>query len=111
MTLQPAVRIILTFIVATLSCLVGLVDNETVRVICLPLIAGLAAVGIVPPQVPTQTVVAAKKKLKSESGYANNNVLIFVVVVVVLTIVAVHFLGFWGLIVALLLILLLVPRA
>lgn len=57
MQIQPVVRIVLTFLVAALSALVATVDDETVRIICAPLIAGLSAIGIIPPQVPTRTSI------------------------------------------------------
>jgi hypothetical protein len=56
MQLQPVVRVILTFLVAALSTAVATVDSETFRIIGGILISGLAAVGIVPPQLPTRTV-------------------------------------------------------
>jgi hypothetical protein len=57
MQLQPVVRVILTFLVAALSTAVATVDDETFRVVGGILISGLAAVGIVPPQLETRTVV------------------------------------------------------
>lgn len=101
MQLQPAVRLCLTFVVAALSCLVGLVDNETVRLICLPLITGLAAVGIVPPQVPTRTV------LSNERGAAGVSVL-GAVVLLVLIVVLFHATHGFSLLLLLLIVVLLI---
>lgn len=57
MQLQPTVRVFLAFLVAALSAAVATVDDETFRIIAGAIIAGLAAIGITPPQVPTRTVV------------------------------------------------------
>lgn len=50
LNLPPYVRLILTFVVATLATLTAMVDTETVRIVCAPLIAGFGAIGILPPQ-------------------------------------------------------------
>lgn len=57
MNIQPVVRIFLTFLVAGLSTAVATVDDETFRIIAGIILSGLAAVGIVPPHVPTRTVI------------------------------------------------------
>lgn len=57
MQLQPVVRVLLTFLVAGLSTAVATVDDETFRIIAGAIVSGLAAIGIVPPQLPTRTVV------------------------------------------------------
>lgn len=56
-SLQPTVRLILTAASAALGVLVATVPNQTVRIIGGALIAGISAVGIVPPQIPTRTVL------------------------------------------------------
>lgn len=57
MKYQPYVRIFLTFLVAALSTAVATVDDETFRIVASIVLSGLAAVGIVPPQLPTRTSV------------------------------------------------------
>lgn len=69
MVLQPVVRTVLTFIAAAVGVVVASVHDETVRLVGTALIVGLAAIGIVPPQVPTRTVVARREdtvSIKSE---------------------------------------------
>jgi hypothetical protein len=72
MKLQPVVRTVLTFIAAALAVIVASVHDETVRLIGAALVVGLAAIGIVPPQLPTRTVV---EKVKDERGYGGVNLI------------------------------------
>jgi hypothetical protein len=83
MKLQPVVRTVLTFLAAALAVIVASVHDETVRLIGAALVVGLAAIGIVPPQLPTRTVV---EKVKDERGYGGVN-LIGVILLVVLIVV------------------------
>jgi acid phosphatase family membrane protein YuiD len=81
MQLQPTVRIVLTFLVAALSTLVAMVDDQTIRLIGAPIIAGLAAVGIVPPHIPTRTSVDTENQrvsvVREERGYTIVELLVF----------------------------------
>ena len=87
MSLQPTVRILLTFLVAALSTVLATVDDETIRLICAPLVAGLAAIGIVPPQIPTRTVVDTEnQRVNVVSDDAGQSI---VEVLVVLTLIGV----------------------
>jgi hypothetical protein len=87
MTALPIIaRLVLTFLVAALSSLIAIVDDETIRVVCAPIVAGLAAIGIVPPQVPTRTVVARRDDevvvRRGERGYTIIELLIALCIVV-----------------------------
>lgn len=77
MQLQPLVRIILTFLVAALSTVIALVPNQTIRLVCAPIVSGLAAIGIVPPQVPIKTVAIGK-----QDGYARNDAVAVILIIV-----------------------------
>jgi hypothetical protein len=60
--LQPAVRILLTALAAGLGVVVATLDDETVRIIGMAILAALAAVGITPPQVPTRTSIDTERQ-------------------------------------------------
>lgn len=64
MRLQPAVRIFLTFLVAGLSTAVATVDDESFRIVAGIILSGLAAVGVVPPQLGTRTVMKEETALE-----------------------------------------------
>lgn len=55
--IQAEVRVVLTFVVAASAFVIGLVDDQTIRMILGALVAGLGAVGIVPPHIPTTTSI------------------------------------------------------
>ncbi len=87
MTLQPIVRVILTALAAGIGAAATQIDNETLRVVAAILVPTLAASGIVPPQVPTKTVVDRDR----EAGYGIVEAILIVFLVAVCLIVLFHF--------------------
>jgi hypothetical protein len=81
MKLQPVVRTVLTFLAAALAVIVASVHDETVRLIGAALVVGLAAIGIVPPQLPTRTVV---EKVKDERGYGRVSIVGVILLLIVI---------------------------
>lgn len=90
MRYQPSIRVALTFLVAALSTVVATVDDETIRLICAPIISGLAAIGIVPPQVPTRTSIDTDRQpvnvVHEQDGYSIVEALLAVFLVLVILI-------------------------
>lgn len=92
MKYTPAIRGVLTFLAAGLSVVIATVNNETARIIGSAIIVGLAAVGIVPPHIPTRTSVdpgTEPVNVVHEDGYADGGGLLLLVLLAVLIIVAV----------------------
>lgn len=83
MNIQPAVRIVLTALAAGLGAAATQIDNETLRIIAAVLVPTLAAIGIVPPQVPTKTIVTKD----GERGYGLVELVIAVLVILILVFV------------------------
>lgn len=87
MTLQPIVRVVLTALAAGIGAAATQIDNETLRIVAAVLVPTLAALGIIPPQIPTKTVVVPPPvDSADERGYGAVEVLLiaFLVVVIVL---------------------------
>ena len=88
---QPAVRVFLTFMVAALSTAVATVDDETFRVVASIILSGLAAIGIVPPHIPTRTSIDAGVQpvnvVRDEEGVSVVEALLVVFLAVVILVV------------------------
>jgi hypothetical protein len=65
MHLQPIVRVLLTALAAGLGAAATQIDNETVQILAAIVVPTIAAVGIVPPQVPTRTVIDGEESRRS----------------------------------------------
>ena len=83
MTIQPVVRVALTALAAGIGAAATQIDNETLRIVAAILVHTLAAVGIVPPQVPTKTVVHRD----GERGYTLIEMLFALILLIVAIIV------------------------
>lgn len=83
MQLQPLVRILLTALAAGLGAAAATIDNETVRIVAAIGVPVLAAIGIIPPQVPTRTVVDERR----EGGQAYISLIIGVLLILILVVV------------------------
>ena len=88
-TIQPVVRLILTAIAAGLGAAATQIDNETLRIVAAILVPTLAAIGIVPPQVPTKTVIDRD----GEGGYSAVDVLLIVFLALLCVVVLLALLG------------------
>jgi len=82
MQLHPAVRLILTALAAGLGAAAATIDNETIRIVAAIGVPVLAAIGIIPPQVPTRTVVDKRR----EDGYGAIEALVVVFLALVILI-------------------------
>lgn len=93
MRIQPIVRVILTAIAAGLGAAAATVDNETVRIIAAIGIPVLAAVGIIPPQVPARTSIDATRQpvnvVRDEGGQGSLWTVFVVLAIVVLVVLLV----------------------
>lgn len=85
MQLQPVVRVVLTAIAASIAAVTATMDGqpEWLQAVLAAGAAALAAVGIIPPQVPTKTVVSRKR----QDGYSIVELLFALILLLVLIVV------------------------